>query len=665
MQSLMQEMTIEDAVEKVKDLMGENRELREILHQNNDVLRNQHQLLVNMKSRQEDEKKLVEQKFNEAKDVVMALREEVQTKSRLLDELQRNLKDQFEIISKRDVLAMTGSDEKKEEQEKDSEELLWLSQYDQLKSTDYKNLPEKETSAEAVVKKLQEDLDLATELIESQRKVKERLEMEKRELIAMNNALNSHMALWMSSAASSPEDTLKSEVIFDREKELARLRAGKDADDMESVSLTSQPLDKKAIFQQKEQQMVQQLLLQLQEERDTTSQLHTQLSDSKAQIEKLEQELETMRQNLSDKDNEMAAKLQEMTRKHKEEMEEMFQSKANDKETGSIVEMQSLQQQVVSMASEMQQAYKQVEDCKNTIQQYKDRIKELQEKRDEEQLSFNQNRVKMEEQMKTLNMANLTLQATRKKLQDDLAETQRNFEELLNDFHLLGKQNEELKRAAGESRSIQDKFHTASVRLAAAQEALEARSEEISLVSHRLSAKENEICSLRSRLIALESEIDTIPVLKNQVEIYRCDFEAERHARERQHEEKERLKEELLELHRRNAQLLDEMQSYASNQFAAMRNEHGYMSYSMLSGYEQPQASQNAQQMATYHPGATTPPGGARENPRSERMRSQQTFSAMETMDNAEYHCPKCRRKCPDFDTLNIHVNECLDEDDS
>lgn len=66
----------------------------EILHQNNDVLRNQHQTLVNMREKQEQEKNIIQQKFSEAKDVVLALREEVQNKSRLLDELQRNIKDQ-------------------------------------------------------------------------------------------------------------------------------------------------------------------------------------------------------------------------------------------------------------------------------------------------------------------------------------------------------------------------------------------------------------------------------------------------------------------------------------------------------------------------------------------------------------------------------------------
>ncbi len=27
------------------------------------------------------------------------------------------------------------------------------------------------------------------------------------------------------------------------------------------------------------------------------------------------------------------------------------------------------------------------------------------------------------------------------------------------------------------------------------------------------------------------------------------------------------------------------------------------------------------------------------------------------------FRCPKCDIACPDYDTLNLHVNECLDQD--
>lgn len=119
---------------------------------------------------------------------------------------------QFEIITKKEV----GELEEGEQGGRgnlDSEEQLWQSQYEQLKSADYHARPEEQ--ADLVIRRLQENLAIATSLLERQKKSKEDLQMEKRELIAMNNALTSQMAVWRSNA-STPDDTLKSDVLFDR-----------------------------------------------------------------------------------------------------------------------------------------------------------------------------------------------------------------------------------------------------------------------------------------------------------------------------------------------------------------------------------------------------------------------------------------------------------------
>ncbi len=34
-----------------------------------------------------------------------------------------------------------------------------------------------------------------------------------------------------------------------------------------------------------------------------------------------------------------------------------------------------------------------------------------------------------------------------------------------------------------------------------------------------------------------------------------------------------------------------------------------------------------------------------------------------EREEQPEFQCPKCQMTCPDFDTLNLHVNDCLDAD--
>lgn len=39
-------------------------------------------------------------------------------------------------------------------------------------------------------------------------------------------------------------------------------------------------------------------------------------------------------------------------------------------------------------------------------------------------------------------------------------------------------------------------------------------------------------------------------------------------------------------------------------------------------------------------------------------------YSQTEEVEEPEgFRCPKCQIACPDYDTLNLHVNECLDQD--
>ena len=38
-------------------------------------------------------------------------------------------------------------------------------------------------------------------------------------------------------------------------------------------------------------------------------------------------------------------------------------------------------------------------------------------------------------------------------------------------------------------------------------------------------------------------------------------------------------------------------------------------------------------------------------------------FQTEEVEEPEGFRCPKCQISCPDYDTLNLHVNECLDQD--
>lgn len=56
--------------------------------------------------------------------------------------------------------------------------------------------------------------------------------------------------------------------------------------------------------------------------------------------------------------------------------------------------------------------------------------------------------------------------------------------------------------------------------------------------------------------------------------MYKSDFDAERKAREKQHEEKEIILQDMNNLQTRNQQLLDELESLSRNQIVQMQQKH-------------------------------------------------------------------------------------------
>ncbi|KAJ9577382.1 hypothetical protein L9F63_006062, partial [Diploptera punctata] len=91
-----------------------------------------------------------------------------------------------------------------------------------------------------------------------------------------------------------------------------------------------------------------------------------------------------------------------------------------------------------------------------------------------------------------------------------------------------------------------------------------------------LTQKNKEVVQLKDKLKKLELENEAITISKQfsaQVEVYQSDFNAEREARENLAGEKERLAEDLRHLQRRNQQLLDDLDAYQQNQFEQIQRQ--------------------------------------------------------------------------------------------
>ncbi|NXC16758.1 OPTN protein, partial [Corythaeola cristata] len=147
----------------------------------------------------------------------------------------------------------------------------------------------------------------------------------------------------------------------------------------------------------------------------------------------------------------------------------------------------------------------------------------------------------------------------------------------------------------------------------------------VELAEQALAAKQLQIDEMKQIIVKQEEDLETMAVLRAQMEVYCSDFHAERAAREKIHEEKEQLAVQL-------AYLLKEQQNLEDlgrNSLAEMQNRHGARAPDR-------EHSPHLVQRGT----------GGQDWPEQRNI--------------SMYSCPKCEEILPDLDTLQIHVMDCI-----
>ncbi|NXR61787.1 OPTN protein, partial [Rhadina sibilatrix] len=147
----------------------------------------------------------------------------------------------------------------------------------------------------------------------------------------------------------------------------------------------------------------------------------------------------------------------------------------------------------------------------------------------------------------------------------------------------------------------------------------------VELAEQALAAKQLQIDEMKQIIAKQEEDLETMSVLRAQMEVYCSDFHAERAAREKIHEEKEQLAVQL-------AYLLKEQQNFEDlgrTSLAEMQSRHG-----------------------ARMPDREHSPHLVQRGTNSQDWPEQQNISI--------YSCPKCEEILPDLDTLQIHVMDCI-----
>ncbi|XP_012586864.1 PREDICTED: optineurin isoform X3 [Condylura cristata] len=351
-----------------------------------------------------------------------------------------------------------------------------------------------------------------------------------------------------------------------------------------------------------EELTVSQLLLCLREGNEKVERLETALKEAKERVSYFEKK--------GNDRSEIETQTEGSTEKEKEEEKDI-------ESVGSEVEMLNLQ--VTNLLKELQEAHTKLSEAELIKKRLQEKCQTLERKNSATPSELNEkqelvyNNKKLELQVESMRSEIKMEQAKTEDEKSKLATLQLTHNNLLQEYNNSLKTIEELKRK--ESEKV-DKV------------VLQELNEKLELAEKALASKQLQMDEMKQIIAKQEEDLETMAVLRAQMEVYCSDFHAERAAREKIHEEKEQLALQLAILLKENnafedggsRQSLMEMQS----RHGARTSDSDQQAYLVQRGAEDRNWLQQQQRNIPIH------------------------------------SCPKCGEVLPDIDTLQIHVMDCI-----
>ncbi|TSK13354.1 Optineurin [Bagarius yarrelli] len=297
---------------------------------------------------------------------------------------------------------------------------------------------------------------------------------------------------------------------------------------------------------------------------------------------------------------------------------EETQSKISQEEAAkSASEVENLKAQLMNLFKELQQAQSKLDEAENMKKNLQDRCKELEQDLCTLKIQLGE-REQLQAESDSLKLQLESMQAAKKleqlKLQEErnaLAQLKDAYTKLFEDYDELQQDNKKRQGSV-----LREEHSELQSRMNAAEKALADKQQQIDVMKQELYEK--------------DKELETVSVFKAQAEVYSSDFYAERAAREKIHEEKERLAAQLEFIKKQNIQLQDEMESMGRQSMSEMQRRHV------------PRGT-NPDESSPHHHHLQ---GG--------RVDWQQHVNI------PEHACPKCGEVLPDLDSLQIHIMDCI-----
>nr|XP_009484010.1 PREDICTED: optineurin isoform X1 [Pelecanus crispus] len=346
-------------------------------------------------------------------------------------------------------------------------------------------------------------------------------------------------------------------------------------------------------------------LKNLESEELTVSQLLCCLRNETQRREKLEKELQDHKERLSKLEKETCLESGTQTEQEEEESSEAVGS-----------EVETLNLQVCALFKELQEAHEKLKEAELIQKKLQEKCQVL-ERKSSAAASELEEKQQLIYTIKKLELQVESMQAELKLEQAKTHEEKARFSSLQDAYNKLLPELTEAMKTIDEMKLKElDRVDKVVV------EQLNAK---VELAEQALAAKQLHIDEMKQIIAKQEEDLETMAVLRAQMEVYCSDFHAERAAREKIHEEKEQLAVQL-------AYLLKEQQNLEDlgrNSLAEMQNRHG---------------------------------ARAPDREHSPRLVQRGTGSQdwPEQRNISMYSCPKCEEILPDLDTLQIHVMDCI-----
>uniref|UniRef100_A0A663LZ78 Optineurin n=1 Tax=Athene cunicularia TaxID=194338 RepID=A0A663LZ78_ATHCN len=329
----------------------------------------------------------------------------------------------------------------------------------------------------------------------------------------------------------------------------------------------------------------------------------------------LESEELTVSQLLCCLRNEMQKreKLEKELQDHKERLSELEKETSNCLESGTQTEQE---EEESSEAVKLQEAHEKLKEAELIQKKLQEKCQVL-ERKSSAAASELEEKQQLIHTIKKLELQVESMQAEVKLEQAKTHEEKARYSSLQDAYSkLLPELTEAMKRIDEMKLKELDRVDKVVV------EQLNAK---VELAEQALAAKQLQIDEMKQIITKQEEDLETMAVLRAQMEVYCSDFHAERAAREKIHEEKEQLAVQLAYLIKEQQNLED----LGRNSLAEMQNRHGARA-----------------------PDQEHSPHLVQRGTGSQDWPEQRNISM--------YSCPKCEEILPDLDTLQIHVMDCI-----